>query len=168
MENLSLTHSLSSVKQQWQDILRMAIRILLGGVMLWAGIVKLANPDGFIRSLMVYQLFPPAWSGIAIGVIAGLLPWCEIMFGLACIVGYKIRIVSWALAVLLSIFTVILGVTLWRGIDIVCGCFGSQNDPITLWNFLRNGLFIAGALWLAYSPRHRWTTDDIMRVFFHI
>jgi uncharacterized membrane protein YphA (DoxX/SURF4 family) len=155
-----------SLVLQRQHIVSMALRLVLGVVFMWAGITKIANPDGFIRSLMVYQLFPAQWSGLAVGMIAGLLPWCEILLGIACMVGYKLRTTATALAGLLVVFMIILGVTLWRGIDIACGCFGSQNEVISAWHFVRNSALMASAIYLAWSNQQQWTVESMWLRYF--
>lgn len=143
------------------------LRVLVGGVFVWSGIVKIAEPDSFIRSLMVYQLFPVAWSGVAVGLIAGILPWIEVGAGAALLLGYKPRTAALILAGLLCVFSGVLLVTVTRGIDIACGCFGSQNDPISWWHFVRNGGLFVSALCIMMQRKHRWTIMSLLERYLH-
>ena len=49
-----------------------ALRWLLGALMLWAAVSKLANPTEFLSSIYAYKTpLPPSW----LQVVAVVLPW---------------------------------------------------------------------------------------------
>lgn len=104
------------------------VGIAVGGVFVYAGVLKAADPARFASDIENYHILP--W---ALGVrMAFYLPWLEILCGLALIVR---RIDRGAAVVLTGLMLTFIGATIAakaRGIDITCGCFGhaSQN-----WSF---------------------------------
>jgi uncharacterized membrane protein YphA (DoxX/SURF4 family) len=101
-------------------------RLLVGGVFLWAGILKIIDPLGFIQSIENYHVFPRSFS-----FFTGLtLPWLEVFCGSLLIVGVWKRATSLFLSLLLFSFLVLIILTIFRGINIDCGCFGSLDRKV--------------------------------------
>ena len=69
-------------------------RLVLGGVFIWAGVLKVSDPLGFAQSIANYRAFPLALAFF----LALILPWVEIICGLFLILGVLRR----ASAVILS------------------------------------------------------------------
>ncbi len=112
-------------------ILLWALRLVVGGLFIYAGIVKIWDFHGkgwatqdFASDVQNFQL--TTWT-ISI-IVAVYLPWVELVAGGA------ILIRRWqfgALALLGGLTVVFLGAILsaWhRGLDISCGCFGKENN----------------------------------------
>ncbi|MDO8460551.1 MAG: DoxX family protein [Nanoarchaeota archaeon] len=72
------------------------LRILLGALMLVAGIVKLMNPAGPIAMLTGLGFPMPI-------VLAWVLLLSEIIFGICLIIGYKVKYTVWPLVIVLII-----------------------------------------------------------------
>lgn len=119
-------------------------RILLGGIFLYTGYIKLESPLQFAAILYGYKLFPDS----LIVPITYYFPWVEIALGILLLVGWKIRYVSLGACGLLASFIAVLTITYFRGIDANCGCF-SFDDRITPLTILRDGLIILPAIYLA-------------------
>jgi putative oxidoreductase len=119
-------------------------RILLVGIFLYTGYVKLESPLQFAAILSGYKLFPDSF----IVPLTYYFPWVEIVLGILLLVGWKIRYVSLGACALLASFIAVLAVTYFRGIDANCGCF-SFDDRITPLTILRDGLIILPAIYLA-------------------
>jgi putative oxidoreductase len=103
------------------------IRLLVGGVFLYAGALKAVETQDFARDIRHYSIIP--WSD-AILLLAVYLPWLEIFAGLAVIfrrlyLGALIAIVGMTI-----IFTGALTSAWVRGLDISCGCFGKEKRSI--------------------------------------
>jgi putative oxidoreductase len=116
---------------RWWTVLRW----LLGALMLWAGVSKLANPAEFLSSIYAYETpLPRLWLQQA----AVVLPWLELLSGLLLIANVWSET---ALATMLGLFVVFLLATgqAWaRGLDISCGCFNLEAlgaDPS--WKLLK-------------------------------
>jgi hypothetical protein len=102
-----------------------ALELALGAVFLAAGVLKIADPTGFAVSLALMKTLP----GALIGPVAILLPWVEVVSGLALIATRRYRdAATWLLLSLLIPFTVALVVSLLRETGGSCGCFGGASS----------------------------------------
>ncbi|MEI4270507.1 MauE/DoxX family redox-associated membrane protein [Klenkia sp. LSe6-5] len=107
-----------------RPLLATAARLLLGGVLVVAGALKLPDPAAAARAVRAYQLLPEA----LVGPVAFGLPVVEIAVGLALLAGVFVRTAALATAVLLVVFLVGI-VSAWaRGLQIDCGCFGGGGQ----------------------------------------
>jgi putative oxidoreductase len=115
------------------DYLTLISRLLIGGMMIYASYYKIIDPGAFAKSIWFYHLVP----GKLINLMALILPWLELICGLALIFGYLYRgAVLWS-NVLLVVFIVALSSTIVRGINIDCGCFkAAQSGTHSAWNSL--------------------------------
>ncbi|MBW1606537.1 MAG: DoxX family membrane protein [Deltaproteobacteria bacterium] len=110
-------------------------RILLSVIFLWSGISKLMAPQFFAVIIENYGLLPdpltmPAAIVLSIiEVLAGLGLLADIRGSLAVVTG------------LLASFMVILSYGVWLGLDIDCGCFGSEDLETGAFSGLRSTLF---------------------------
>ncbi len=115
------------------------LRVLLGGVLLYAAYTKLRDPwEVFAMSIAAYGLLPE-W---AVLVAARTLPWLEAVLGVLVINGYALRYTSLAITGLLGTFFGVMLFSFARGLGIDCGCFGPGETlgPRTL---LRDGVLLA-------------------------
>ncbi|MEE8142615.1 MAG: MauE/DoxX family redox-associated membrane protein [Planctomycetota bacterium] len=126
-----------SIKSGWQRLdasgLPLGVaRLIIGGVFVWAAVQKIADPVTFLKVLREYQLLPFQPPQIINGV-AVILPWVEVVAGLALITGVALRPACILLATLLVVFTgaIYLRATQVQGdaqafcsIAFDCGCGG--------------------------------------------
>jgi uncharacterized membrane protein YphA (DoxX/SURF4 family) len=101
----------------------LALRLVLGGLFVYAGAVKVLEPLDFAQNIRNYQLVGQSLSFVA----AIVLPWLEILAGLALILGVWTRSAALVVTGLLVFFVVLTAVTMARGLDVDCGCFGSLS-----------------------------------------
>jgi uncharacterized membrane protein YphA (DoxX/SURF4 family) len=94
--------------------------LLLGGVFVVTGALKMPDPAAAVRTVRAYQLLPEA----LLEPVAFGLPVLEIAVGLALFVGVFVRTAALASAVLPVIFIVGIASAWVRGLQIDCGCFG--------------------------------------------
>jgi len=99
--------------------LHLAVRLLLGGLFLYAGLPKITDTMGFASSIYNYKLF----SSLVIGLTVAFIPWVEVLAGLALVLGVKVRSASLIISLLLVVFVSLAAISAIRGIDIDCGCF---------------------------------------------
>lgn len=95
-------------------------RLGLGGVFIYAAIIKLVDPADFVGDIDHYALLPYSLA-LAFGVF---LPWLELVGGIAVILRWQERGALLLLLSLCGIFGFALASAWWRGLDINCGCFG--------------------------------------------
>jgi putative oxidoreductase len=96
-------------------------RIGVGGVFIWAGLLKILGPLEFAQNIANYRVFSRDLSFL----IALVLPWVEVLCGILVILGVFRSGSSLLLSGLLGVFLVLITVTIFRGLDVDCGCFGS-------------------------------------------
>lgn len=132
------------------------ISISFGLMFLLASVHKLTGLDRFRAVLADYRIIP----GLLVPIAAAALPLLEIALGLGWLFLADLRLVAFATAGLLVIYTAGIVVNLLRGrVHISCGCgFGkaAQGDEALSWGLVaRNaGLFIAAAAaMLPETPR---------------
>jgi len=122
-------------------VLSLCFRYFLGGIFLYAGIVKVIDPAGFALSIYNYKLLPEGM----INAVAILLPWVEIMVGGSLLLGVWTMGSSLVVSVLLGIFACALSINLARGPDISCGCFTTATDSGSInWIYLIRDLGLLG------------------------
>jgi uncharacterized membrane protein YphA (DoxX/SURF4 family) len=137
-------------------------RIVLAGVLLYAGGVKLIEPHGARDAIMAYRIFPPAWAP----VMGYALPLLEIALGLFLLVGLFIRLSAIITALLMFAFVAGI-ISVWvRGYSIDCGCFGGGGDISPAGRaarytqeIVRDLVFTGMGLWLFVWPRSLYSLE---------
>ena len=100
---------------------------MLAAVFVVAGISKIADPPGFAEEVHNYRLLP----GVAVNALALVLPWLEVLAGLALFLGFWRRTAARLFGLLLLVFIGALGINLARGRPVDCGCFGTSKTQRT-------------------------------------
>lgn len=100
--------------------LSIRVQLGLGAIFVVAAIPKIADPPAFAHAIYNYHLAP----GTVINAMALLLPWVELLAGLALFAGVWKRTAAGITGLLLLVFLVALSVNLARGNPVNCGCFG--------------------------------------------
>lgn len=108
------------------------LRLIVGGVFIYAGALKVIDPARFAKDVDNYHLLPPG----VVAAVALYLPWLEILCGLALAIGVLRVGATLLLGGMLVAFIVALSSAWARGLDINCGCFGhgasKSNYPLAL------------------------------------
>jgi putative oxidoreductase len=136
----------------FRSILWRVVAILIGGLFVYAGVVKALDPVAFARDIGNYQMLP--WQ---IGVWLGLyLPWLEIFCGLALVTRILHRGGVFILTGLMSLFIVATIIARARGLDISCGCFGHASKSLSFaWHLVLDFFLLGGLvlLWKSFPLR---------------
>jgi len=101
----------------------LACRWIVGVLFLMAGVMKVADPAGFLRDVAGYRLVD-GWPLVAAGFF---LPYFEIVTGAALVLGRPYRGAALGAGAMSAIFLVALVQAWVRGLDISCGCFGGAG-----------------------------------------
>ena len=131
-------------------------RLVVGGVWLWAGLLKVPHPEESVTAVRAYQLLSPS---LAVGV-GRVLPMLEVVVGACLVVGLLARGTGLVSALLQLAFIIGIASVWSRGISINCGCFGDGGpDPDAFgkypWEIARDsGLLLLSLLvvWLRRTP----------------
>ena len=137
-----------------RDIVGTVARLGLAAVFLVSGVLKAIDPDATYVAVRAYDLLPK----LGVALVAGVLPWLEIVIGLLLLAGIATRAVAVVSAVLLLGFMAGVAQARARGLSIDCGCFGGGGavDPgQTTYGreLLRDAGFLLLAGWLVVRPR---------------
>ena len=115
------------------------LRLLLGLIFIFAAIEKIVLPENFAVAISNYKLLPAE----IINIPAIIIPWIEFMSGLMLLLGIMVKENSAIIAFLLIIFSIAIIISLFRGLNIDCGCFGTiYGSRIGLLKVVENILLI--------------------------
>ena len=131
--------------------LLLAIRIFLGFIFILAAITKVTDPIGFSQSIYNYKLMPD----ITINFLAIAFPWIELVAGLLIIFGISVKENAAILSGLLIVFIIAISISLARGLNIDCGCFGTVGGTkVGLQKILENfGLLVLGLILIKFDSK---------------
>lgn len=104
----------------WLDVLGLLARLVLGGVLLVAGALKVTSPEQSALAVRAYQLLPYDFAGY----VGYALPIVEILTGVLLLLGLMTRPAAVVGALLMLAFVIGIASAWARGLSIDCGCFG--------------------------------------------
>ncbi len=86
-------------------------------------------------------------------VISSILPWIEISAGLLLLFGVAVKENSLIISGMLIIFIIAIAISLARGLNIDCGCFGTANGSQlgSIKLFQNIGLLVIGIILIIYN-----------------
>lgn len=142
------------------DVVGLLARLVLGGVLIAAGALKVPHPQYSARAVQAYQLLPfdaAAYVGYALPVV-------EIIVGVLLVLGLFTRFSAVVGGLLMVAFIIGIASAWARGLTIDCGCFGGGGqidaaDTAYPQEIARDvGLVLCG-LWLTVRPRSLLSLD---------
>ncbi len=98
-------------------------RIAVGLVFIAAALAKIGDPGAFATQIHHFRLAPVAFENS----IAVLLPWIELLTGLALVLDVRARSGAWLAAAMMAVFTLAVASAVARHLDFECGCFGTAD-----------------------------------------
>jgi uncharacterized membrane protein YphA (DoxX/SURF4 family) len=120
----------------------LAFRLIVGGVFFASGLLKVGDPLAFAQDIKNFRIVSHEVSFMA----ALILPWIEILCGALLITGILRRPSALLASGLLIGFIILVGITMARGIDTDCGCFGSLSHRADWWLLLQDGVLLLMSL----------------------
>lgn len=138
-------------------------RLVVGGVWIVAGALKLPDPAASVRAVRAYDLLPEA----VVPTLGHVLPLIEIIVGVCLVLGVLVRPMALVSALLCVAFIIGIASAWQRGLQIECGCFGGGGYDANAtgdypWEIARDvGLLIASAF-LVWRRRTRLALDNVM------
>ena len=140
-------------------------RIIVGGLFIFSGLIKINDPVGTQIKLEEYfevfstdfgsffHLFIPAALPIAFILII-----LEVVLGIAVLINFKMKVSSWVLVVLISFFTFLTFYSAYFNKVTDCGCFGDAI-PLTPWESFYKDLILV--ILIAYIFLRRRLFDPL-------
>jgi uncharacterized membrane protein YphA (DoxX/SURF4 family) len=138
-------------------------RLVVGGVWLAAGLLKVPDGAESVRAVRAYRLLPEA----IVPTVGHGLPALEIVIGLALVVGALTRGAA-AISAILQVAFIIGIASAWaRGLQIDCGCFGGGGYDANAtekypWEIARDVGLLLLSLWLVWRPSTRLAVDNLI------
>jgi uncharacterized membrane protein YphA (DoxX/SURF4 family) len=135
-------------------------RLILGGVLFAAGLLKYQHLDKSQMAVRAYELLP-----ISVANFLGItLPFIEIAVGLLLVVGAATRIAATIGGLLMLIFIIGISQAWARGLSIDCGCFGGGGQVAPgatnyLPEILRDTALALIAIYLFRYPQSKFGLD---------
>ncbi|PZG10403.1 DoxX family protein [Nonomuraea aridisoli] len=139
-------------------------RLVLGGVLIAAGGLKIGNPADSVVAVKAYQLLPES---VAVPV-GYALPILEIVVGLLLVVGLLTRVAGVIAGVLMFAFVFGIAWAWANGLRIDCGCFGgggqlaAGQEPAYLLDIVRDFGLVLLAAWAVRFPPGRFALDGAL------
>ena len=152
------------------SILITGLRILLGAILLFAGIAKLSDFGALVINVDSYQMLPSGF----VKPISYLLVSAEITVGIELIIGYFSKGASTLAAFLFMIFAVALTIVVWKKLPIVdCGCgnflfslldmLGLQISTTVTWKTVFMDVVLSTTSFgIAISPHQGYGLESLM------
>jgi len=131
--------------------LLLAFRLIVGGAFFAAGVLKVGDPLEFAQNIKNFRIV----SHEVAFVTALILPWVEILCGALLITGIFRRPSALLVSGLLAGFIILIGVTIARGIDTDCGCFGSLSHKADWLLLVQDGFLLFFSLSILFAKTDR-------------
>jgi uncharacterized membrane protein YphA (DoxX/SURF4 family) len=139
------------------------VRLVVGGVWVWAGWLKVGDTPASVSAVRAYQLLPYDLAE----TVGRVLPMLEVVVGAALVLGLVTRVSGAASALMQVAFIVGISSVWARGIAINCGCFGdggatSWADARATypWEIARDVGLCLLSLLLVWRPRTALAVDN--------
>jgi uncharacterized membrane protein YphA (DoxX/SURF4 family) len=150
--------------QTWGPRIGLLARLVVGGVWVVAGVLKLPDPTENVRTVRAYQILPES----VVPVVGHLLPILEILVGACLLLGLLTRVAA-AVSALMQLAFIIGIASVWaRGLSIDCGCFGGGANPTANaqaaypWDIARDVALMLLSLLLVWRPRTPFAADNVL------
>ncbi|KQW49364.1 DoxX family protein [Nocardioides sp. Root1257] len=143
--------------KEWVGLL---LRVVVGGVWIFAAALKLPDPAQSVAAVRAYQLLPAS----LVTPVGQLLPVIEMVVGVMLVIGLLTRGAAVISAILFVAFIIGIASVWARGINIDCGCFGGGGaDPDAAsqypWEIARDVALLGASLFLVWLPSTRLSLD---------
>lgn len=127
-------------------------RLILGGVFVFTGFMKVKDPVLFQQDIRSFHILDDPWPGL----LAISLPWLEILAG----AGILLRqLYAGSLVLISGSLAVFIGAIAWswmRGLDVSCGCFGKLDLALGYsQHILLNSVLLGMGIWLLWLESRR-------------
>ena len=146
-----------TIAQPWLTLLA---RLILGGVLIAAGALKVGNLQKSAMAVRAYEMLP-VWMANLFGYV---LPWIEIGIGLLLVLGALVKINGLLGALIMLAFIIAIAQAWARGLSIDCGCFGDggavdPEDTKYLSTIIRDIGLLGLGVFLYFYPKGRFALD---------
>ena len=138
-------------------------RVIVGSVFIFSGLVKAIDPLGLAYKM---QEFFEVWA--AEGILKDMMIWLkghaalfsvvmitlEVVLGVALLLGWRTKLVSWLLLLLMLFFTFLTSYVLFSGKIRACGCFGDCIPLTPIQTFTKDIILLLLVLLILFKRKY--------------
>ena len=117
------------------------VRVLLGSLLLAAGVLKLGHAAELAATIATFRLLP----AFIVGPLALALPYIELLLGAYLIAGLFTKAVAAVAAFQFTLYAAAIASAVARHIPANCGCFGPNDSAVADWPHVAFDLLLAAA-----------------------
>jgi len=115
---------MKNFNDRFQPIITVLARLVLGGVLLVAGGLKVLKPTESANAVAAYKILPTNVAHLT----GYALPWLEVALALLLIFGFMVRPAAVLSGLIMVVFIGAIASVWARGMLIDCGCFGGGGE----------------------------------------
>jgi uncharacterized membrane protein YphA (DoxX/SURF4 family) len=142
------------------EVAVLVLRVILGGILLFAGGLKVAHPAELASAIASFRLLPAA----IVGPLAVALPYVELLLGGYLVIGLFTRAIAAITAAQFVLYAGAVASAIVRNIPANCGCFGPNDTAIVDWPHVASDLLLAAAsAFVAFGAPGALALDRRMR-----
>jgi len=130
------------------NIIVLIARLLIGVILIYASVDKIANPAEFAQAIYNYHI-------ISFGLentMAVIIPWLELIIGLCLIFGIFIDGASFLVIVLMVTFITAISYAIISGYNIECGCGLKPGELVGMKKIIEDFIYLILALIIIKRP----------------
>ncbi|HKE37784.1 MAG TPA: MauE/DoxX family redox-associated membrane protein [Candidatus Baltobacteraceae bacterium] len=132
------------------------VRIVVGGLLLATGILKVGHPAELAAAIAGFRLLPAE----VVGPMALALPYVEILLGAYLVAGLFTRAAAIVSAIQFGVYAAAIASAVVRNIPANCGCFGPGDAAVADWPHVAFDLVLAAAsAFIAYGAPGALSVD---------
>jgi uncharacterized membrane protein YphA (DoxX/SURF4 family) len=115
---------MKNFNDRFQPVITFLARLVLGGVLLVAGGLKVLKPTESANAVAAYKILPTNVAHLT----GYALPWLEVALALFLIFGFMVRPAAVISGLIMVVFIGAIASVWARGMLIDCGCFGGGGE----------------------------------------
>lgn len=136
------------------------VRVLLGALLIAAGVLKVGHPAELASNIAAFRLLPPD----VVGPLAIALPYVELLLGAYLIAGLFTKTIAVIATAQFLLYAGAIGSAVLRHIPASCGCFGPNDSATADWPHVAFDVMLAvAAAFVAYAGPGALALDRKLR-----
>lgn len=140
---------MNSLKNKWIILI---FRLSLGAMFIYVSMDKINDPSTFSDDIRAYQIVPFGFENF----LAIILPWLELLTGLALVIGVMVDGAALLSMGLLVVFIIAISSAILRGFNIECGCGLKEDEIVGAQKLLENTIFFLMGLCIINRTSHKY------------
>jgi len=138
------------------------LRLILGGIFIYAATGKILYPAEFSEAIANYQLVPVK----VLNLIAISLPWVEIVAGLLLLNGFRTQSANAIIFLCTCIFSICIFSAVVKGLDINCGCFTDASRRIGLLSLGEEATMLLMSVCIFFFDKGFLSIDNLLSKYY--